>query len=241
MEKNILFCERLKELRGDKSLQSVSNSLGISRATLGYYESGERKPDAEILSRIAKYYKVSSDYLLGLNDSETDNLCNRYKKIREDFEFKPNGKRITAKELSEIFISKGYDTLTDVAIRKIENNFRNVTPNEIKAYCEVFDTTSDYLLGITDEYSSNIEILELYKRLGLSGESITKIESMSKEQQKTVNFLISSSQFTNLINAIYDYRNNHNADEDLKELHIERNDFFKYCCSRILSDILRGL
>ena len=61
-----LFKERLRNLRGEKSLQEVAYDLEISRATLGYYESGERKPDIEILLKIAKYYNVSCDYLLGL-------------------------------------------------------------------------------------------------------------------------------------------------------------------------------
>lgn len=61
-----LFRERLRNLRGEKSLQEVAKDIGISRATLGYYESGYRKPDIEILLKIAKYYNVSCDYLLGL-------------------------------------------------------------------------------------------------------------------------------------------------------------------------------
>lgn len=63
-----LFRERLKSLRGEKSLQEAAQALGISRATLGYYENGDRKPDIEILTKIANYYNVSSDYLLGLTN-----------------------------------------------------------------------------------------------------------------------------------------------------------------------------
>ena len=36
-----------------------------------YYEKGERNPDINILSSIAKYYNVSADYLLGLSDTPT--------------------------------------------------------------------------------------------------------------------------------------------------------------------------
>lgn len=213
-------------------MQSVSSDLGISRASLGYYESGERKPDAEILSRIAKYYKVSSDYLLGLNDEETDNCFNRIKELRIE-------EGLSIIKLSDALSKEAGFTIDRQKLGRIENG-QELDVGVLKVYCKHFDVSADYILGLSDEKSSDVDILALYKKLGLSGESITKIESMSKEQQKTVNFLISSSQFTNLINAIYDYRNNHNADEDLKELHIERNDFFKYCCSRILSDILRG-
>ena len=74
-EKKIqLFQERLKTLRGEKSLQEVATALGISRATLGYYESGDRKPDIEMLLRIANYYNVSCDYLLGLIKVSSTNI-----------------------------------------------------------------------------------------------------------------------------------------------------------------------
>lgn len=63
-----IFRERLKELRGGTRLQDVAKDIGISRASLGYYENGDRKPDIEILMKLADYYHVSSDYLLGVSD-----------------------------------------------------------------------------------------------------------------------------------------------------------------------------
>ena len=60
-----LFSQRLKALRGKKSQQEVADGLKISRVSLGYYENGERKPDIGILNKIADYYEVSTDFLLG--------------------------------------------------------------------------------------------------------------------------------------------------------------------------------
>ena len=65
------FSKRLRELRGEKTLQEVADGVGITRVAMGYYEKGERKPDSEILFKIAKYYNVSADYLLGLSDVKT--------------------------------------------------------------------------------------------------------------------------------------------------------------------------
>ncbi len=69
-----IFPRRLKELRGNKSQQEVADKLQISRVSLGYYESGERKPDIEVLSKLSIYYKVTSDYLLGLSDNSTTDV-----------------------------------------------------------------------------------------------------------------------------------------------------------------------
>lgn len=70
---DIIFRERLKSLRNGRSLKEVACDLGISRASLGYYESGERKPDIDILLKLANYYNVSSDYLLGLSNTRSQN------------------------------------------------------------------------------------------------------------------------------------------------------------------------
>ena len=67
------FQERLKTLRGDNKLQDIANQIGISRASLGYYENGDRKPDIEVLLKLAKYYHVSCDYLLGLTNVASPN------------------------------------------------------------------------------------------------------------------------------------------------------------------------
>lgn len=69
-----IFSERLKELRGKKTLQEVADSIGITRVAMGYYEKGERKPDIEILYKIADFYKVSADYLIGITDVKTPDI-----------------------------------------------------------------------------------------------------------------------------------------------------------------------
>lgn len=61
------FGERLRELRGRKSLQEVADFIGITRVALGYYEKGERKPDIERLCKIVNYYNVSADFSLDQN------------------------------------------------------------------------------------------------------------------------------------------------------------------------------
>lgn len=60
------FGERLTELRENKNLsrQKVADDLGVSRASLEYYEKGKRTPDIEILLKLADYFGVTCDYLI---------------------------------------------------------------------------------------------------------------------------------------------------------------------------------
>ena len=69
MTENNVFSERLTQLREERGLkrQEVADALEISRASLEYYEKGQRKPDIEVMARIAKYYGVSTDYLVGVS------------------------------------------------------------------------------------------------------------------------------------------------------------------------------
>ena len=58
---------RLKELRTEKNVpqSAVAEFLGITQPAYANYERGTRKPDPEILSKLADYFGVSVDYLLG--------------------------------------------------------------------------------------------------------------------------------------------------------------------------------
>lgn len=60
------FATRLTELREKRNLkrQEVADSIGVSRASLEYYEKGKRKPDIEVALRLADYYGVTCDYLI---------------------------------------------------------------------------------------------------------------------------------------------------------------------------------
>ena len=63
-----MFMLRLKELREEKGMnqREFAAALGVSPATVGMWESGAREPRSfKQLQRIADYFAVSTDYLLG--------------------------------------------------------------------------------------------------------------------------------------------------------------------------------
>jgi transcriptional regulator with XRE-family HTH domain len=65
-----VFGERLKELRLEKKLTTVplGEALGVSDAIISRWETGLSIPLADKIYVIAKYFKVSADYLIGLED-----------------------------------------------------------------------------------------------------------------------------------------------------------------------------
>lgn len=66
------FRERFSKLRGDESQKDFATRIGISRPTVGFYENGDRLPQADVLKQIAERCGVSTDWLLGLSDYTED-------------------------------------------------------------------------------------------------------------------------------------------------------------------------
>lgn len=68
--KDALFPSRLRELREKKGISqaTLAHDLGVSKSTIGLYETGDTLPDAKTLYDLAAYFCVSSDYLIGLSN-----------------------------------------------------------------------------------------------------------------------------------------------------------------------------
>ena len=80
-----MFKIRLKELREERGMnqREFAAALGVSPATVGMWESGAREPRSfEQLQRIADYFSVSTDYLLG-NVSEPWFYLDNEKTLRD--------------------------------------------------------------------------------------------------------------------------------------------------------------
>lgn len=67
------FQNIFKRLRNSCGLTQaeMAEKIGISRSTIGMYETGAREPDFETLEKIADFFNVDIDYLLGRTDKTT--------------------------------------------------------------------------------------------------------------------------------------------------------------------------
>ncbi len=64
--------ERIRDLREDKDLtqRDLGELLGVSQATYSRYESGKLDIPTDVLLRLADYYQVTVDYLLGRGEEK---------------------------------------------------------------------------------------------------------------------------------------------------------------------------
>ncbi len=65
------FSNRITSLRKERGLsqKEVAMSLGVSQALLSHYEKGVRECGLDFVLKCAEYYGVTTDYLLGKDDS----------------------------------------------------------------------------------------------------------------------------------------------------------------------------
>lgn len=71
MNCNEVFAKRIKELREGRgmSVRQLAAELGIGNSSLSQYENCKRTPGIDVCKKIADYFDVSSDYLVGLSEN----------------------------------------------------------------------------------------------------------------------------------------------------------------------------
>ncbi len=68
----LAYVKRIRDLREDhdKTQQEIANMLGTSQTMYARYERGANEMPIRHLIALCKYYGVSADYILGLEDTK---------------------------------------------------------------------------------------------------------------------------------------------------------------------------
>lgn len=123
----------LKELRESKEMTQaeLSKALKISPSTVGMWEQGRRQPDCEMLKRIADYFNVTADYLLG-RDVKGGSLSKTQSTLLSNFDMLNNdGQDLIMGMLGSLKLShsKKRQKNSGVVQNKIKNNYGVVGGN----------------------------------------------------------------------------------------------------------------
>ena len=70
------FGNRLKKLRLNAGLtqKQLADKMGVTASVVSYYELSERNPSPEVLIKLASIFHISTDYLLGIEKTESLSL-----------------------------------------------------------------------------------------------------------------------------------------------------------------------
>ena len=189
MKCTLSISEKLKDLRVGKglSLEELAKETGLSRSGLGSYESNDYKDISHTaIISLAKYYGVSTDYLLGLTENieEDSSPVSELKLDDEAVKILKSG-AINTRLLCEIIRHPDFwkfmsdteiyiDSLAEIQIRNL-NGFVALMRNNIRLRDEVSD--SDHYLQTLKSWE--IEENEYFSRL--ISEDITAISKDIKE------------------------------------------------------------
>ena len=83
--------ENLRKIRKERDLtmKEVGIAIGVGESTISQYETGKRQPDQQTLLKLADYFGVSVDYLLGRktedNASPSLHIPDEYKDLPSAF------------------------------------------------------------------------------------------------------------------------------------------------------------
>ena len=72
-----MFAERLKHLRRSRELNQVqlTRGLGVRKQSVSNWENDNIMPSVEMLERVANFFEVTTDYLLGRNEGLDEGLA----------------------------------------------------------------------------------------------------------------------------------------------------------------------
>ena len=64
------FNERLKALREDNDITQteLAKAVNVTQRNISFYETGANEPDIKTIIALARFFNVTTDYILGISD-----------------------------------------------------------------------------------------------------------------------------------------------------------------------------
>lgn len=116
--------DQLTKLRKNNGLtqEALAKKLGIPRSTYSNYENGKREPDIETIRKIASFFGVSTDFLLGYTNDPHPKKASEMTEVEiEDFINNPKirpkykGRELTPQEIEKV------SKMLDVILERMDN------------------------------------------------------------------------------------------------------------------------
>lgn len=209
-----LLSELLQKVKTKNGIiqDDVAKSIGVSRQALGKWANGETVPDIIDLKKLARYFNVSADYLLGLNDIQTTNpdlikACkytgldevsiNKIAKITNDYPIE-----IVESFINNYFDNVLYETLSILATFEDETLLHfhihyglNGFEREIKPRCK--ELTQDGIKQAYIELITNLTNWKIYDAANYVKKYIIELTNLNASEHK--------NNIENISKELYNY------------------------------------
>ena len=132
--------------------EGVAKELMLNRVNISNYEIGTREPDAETLSRLADFYGVTTDWLIGHGDNPGRKPIPNWDGVRNYTQSFPDKLKEARKKsgLSQAKVAKILK-ISKSNIAKYELGQLQPSLETLLRLTVFYGVTSDWLLGLTED------------------------------------------------------------------------------------------
>lgn len=166
------FGNRLRDLRVSEGITQLQMAviLDTSKSNISKYEAGTVEPGMEKINEIARFFKVTTDYLFGMETGGNTMIGKRINELRKELE-------LSQEELAKkIGVSRS-------ALSLYEIDRREPDLETVKKIASLFGVTTDYLLGAEgDAMGTEEKINEIAQRVGRNIRSIREQAGLSQDE-----------------------------------------------------------
>ena len=145
------FGQILRSLREERNLKqdTICDALNIEQSTLSNYENDRRKPKLDLAIKVADFFNVSLDYLLG----REEDVYVGHEENKFVFYFPVEGPPLTEVIESRGATMEDLSSKTGIPVDTLRNCYEKYTPTytELSVIATALNTSTDFLLGRTDE------------------------------------------------------------------------------------------
>lgn len=152
-----MFSERLKKLRTEKHLsqKELAEKLEMSQQAIAKWENNQTTPNPEMLVRIADFFDVSADYLLGrINQDIFIDKKNMRNFSNNRLEELMESKNITMEDMEELLHTNKYEIATYTA------GIRCPKEEDLQKLSVYFECPIEFITGESDSSNYSIRVIE---------------------------------------------------------------------------------
>ncbi|WP_121639516.1 helix-turn-helix domain-containing protein [Virgibacillus sp. Bac330] len=133
--------DRLKKLRKQKKItqEELGKKVNVTKVSISGYENGHRTPDTETLQKLADFFEVTTDYLLGrsdesnphwneLTEKDEKDIAKRMEKIKEDLQ-NADGLNFSGEPISEEAVESLLEAM-EYAVRQTQRINKKYIPKK---------------------------------------------------------------------------------------------------------------
>lgn len=141
-----VFSERLSELifESKKSNKDVAKESGVAKSSLYEYFKGNKMPTIKSLIKLADYFKVSTDFLVGLEEECFTNEFLKTKPFAERF-----NEVLSEYKISRYKVEKSTPLSESTLYYWAKGKTSAPTLEKLIEICTILNCSLDYLLGRT--------------------------------------------------------------------------------------------